>query len=173
MGPIMNVERTERIAIYPGSFDPITNGHIWVIKRSLRVFDKVIIAVLQNESKNSLFNVEERMTMISDSIGSEAGVQVEAFDGLLVEYARKKQATAIVRGLRGVSDFEFELQMCNMNRRLSSDLISVFFMAEDRHSYVSSSLIKEVARLHGKVSGLVPDNVELKLLSRFGAGPGA
>ncbi len=110
--------------------------------------------------------------MISDSVGREAGVQVEEFKGLLVEYASKKNATAIVRGLRGASDFEFELQMCNMNRRLSSNLVSVFFMAEDRHSYVSSSLIKEVARLHGKVSGLVPENVEQKLLSRFGTGPG-
>ena len=168
----MDVEKTDRIAIYPGSFDPITNGHIWVIKRSLRVFDKVIVAVLENEAKNSLFNVEERMAMISDSVGREAGVQVEEFKGLLVEYASKKNATAIVRGLRGASDFEFELQMCNMNRRLSSNLVSVFFMAEDRHSYVSSSLIKEVARLHGKVSGLVPENVEQKLLSRFGTGPG-
>lgn len=154
---------SERLAIYPGSFDPITNGHVGIIRRSLRIFDRVLVAVLRNISKDPLFDLDERIAMIHGTFEGEGRIDVDAFDGLLVAYAQQKGAVAIVRGLRAVADFEYELQMCNMNRRLAPDVTMIYLMAEDRHAYISSSLIKEVVRLGGDVRGLVPDHVEARL----------
>ena len=156
-----------RTAIYPGSFDPITNGHTAIITRSLQVFDRVIVAVLKNASKQPLFNLDERVDMIRRTFKDETRLEVDSFQGLLIDYVQSKGAIAIIRGLRGVSDFEYELQMTNMNRRLAPDIITLFMMAEDRHFYVSSSLLKEVVRLGGDVTGLVPEHVEKQLLERF------
>ena len=153
----------ERIAVYPGSFDPITNGHVGIIQRSLRIFDRVVVGVLGNISKNPLFDVEERSAMIKETFFEEPRVEVDSFEGLLVAYAQQKGAVAIVRGLRAVADFEYELQMSNMNRRLAPEVTTIFLMAEDRHAYISSSLIKEVAGLGGDVRGLVPLPVEKRL----------
>lgn len=155
----------ERIAIYPGSFDPITNGHVGIIQRSLRIFDRVVVGVLRNISKKPLFNVEERSAMIQETFLDEPRVEVDTFEGLLVTYAEQKGAVAIVRGLRAIADFEYELQMSNMNRRLAPEVTTIFLMAEDRHAYISSSLIKEVAALGGDVHGLVPPSVEHRLMA--------
>ena len=157
----------KRTAIYPGTFDPVTAGHILIIERSLQIFDHIVVGVLKNISKAPLFSLKERQEMIRQSFPDEPRIQVDAFEGLLVEYAQKKGATAIIRGLRGVADFEYELQMCNMNRRLAPDIVTLYLMADERHTYVSSSLIKEVARLGGDVSGLVPEHVEARLKSAF------
>jgi pantetheine-phosphate adenylyltransferase len=158
-----------RVAIYPGSFDPITNGHVAIIGRSLKLFDRVVVAVVANLSKTPLFDTEERVELIRRTFVDEPRLEVDSFDGLLVDYVQSKGALAIVRGLRGVADFEYELQMTNMNRRLAPEIITVFMMAEDRHSYVSSSLLKEVVKLGGDVGGLVPDHVEEQLLQRYGS----
>lgn len=157
----------ERIAIYPGTFDPITNGHIGIIERGLELFDRVVIGVLRNLSKTPLFSADERQELIRSAFPDEPRIEVEAFDGLLVTYARDKGAVAILRGLRGLTDFEYELQMCNMNRRLAPEVITLFLMAEERHSYISSSLLKEVARLGGDIQGLVPPRVEERLRALF------
>jgi pantetheine-phosphate adenylyltransferase len=157
----------ERIAIYPGTFDPITNGHIGIIERGLELFDRVVIGVLRNLSKSPLFSADERQELIRSAFPDEPRIEVEAFDGLLVTYARDKGAVAILRGLRGLTDFEYELQMCNMNRRLAHEVITLFLMAEERHSYISSSLLKEVARLGGDIQGLVPPRVEERLRALF------
>jgi pantetheine-phosphate adenylyltransferase len=157
----------ERIAIYPGTFDPITNGHIGIIERGLELFDRVVIGVLRNLSKSPLFSADERQELIRSAFPDEPRIEVEAFDGLLVTYARDKGAVAILRGLRGLTDFEYELQMCNMNRRLAPEVITLFLMAEERHSYISSSLLKEVARLGGDIQGLVPPRVEERLRALF------
>lgn len=155
-------------AIYAGSFDPITNGHLEVIKSGLVVFDKIIVAVLSNAKKAPLFSVEERIAMIQDAVGNDGRLEVDRFDrGLLVEYARKKSVRVVLRGLRAVGDFEHELQMANMNRRLAPEIETVFIMAND-FSYVSSSLVKEAASLGGDVSGAVPDNVWKQLRVKFG-----
>ena len=158
---------TQRIAIYPGSFDPITNGHIAIIKRTLTLFDRLVIGVLPNLSKRRLFDVAERTELILECFPGEERIEVDSFEGLLVNYARSKNATAIVRGLRGVADFEYELQMCNMNRRLEPELTTIYLMSEERHTYISSSLLKEVARLGGDVTGLVPPHVKVRLLQAF------
>ena len=159
------------IAVYPGSFDPITKGHTSILHSGLVAFEKIIVAVLNNDSKQSLFSVAERMEMIRES-AAEMGVdpdriEVDSFDGLLVSYAQQRNARVILRGLRAVADFEYELQMANMNRHLSQDVETVFIMANDAYFYVASNLVKEVARLGGNVAGLVPGPVLPKLLAKF------
>ena len=157
-----------RIAIYPGSFDPVTNGHVDLVERSLRLFDRVIVAVLVNEAKAPLFSAAERVQLIREALDGHDRVEVETFDGLLVEYAARRGATAIVRGLRAVADFEYELQMANMNRHLSPDIETMFLMANDAYFYVSSNLVKEAARLGGDVTRLVPDSVASRLTTKLG-----
>jgi pantetheine-phosphate adenylyltransferase len=152
-----------RIAVYPGSFDPLTNGHVDIIRRGSRLFDRIIVSILTNAAKQPLFSVEERVEILREAFAGDANVEVDTFDGLLADYARRKQASVIVRGLRGVSDFEYELQMALMNRRLNDVVETVFMMPSERYTFVSSKLVKEVASLGGSVSGLVPDHVERRL----------
>ena len=155
-------------AIYAGSFDPITNGHVSIIRSGLVVFEKLIVAVLTNTKKSPLFSVDERIEMIQDAIGDNDRVEIDRFDdGLLVNYAREKGVRVVLRGLRAVGDFEHELQMANMNRHLDNSMETVFLMASD-FFYVSSSLIKEAAALGGNLRGVVPPLVEKKLREKFG-----
>lgn len=156
-----------RAAIYPGSFDPMTNGHLSLIHRALRVFDRLIVAVADNQAKTPLFGVDERKALIAEAVGREARVEVDAFQGLLVDYARRKGVSIVLRGLRAVSDFEYEFQMANMNRKLFPEFETVFVMTGEDYFYVSSRLVREVASMGGDVSGLVPPNVLAKLQSRF------
>ena len=157
----------ERVALYPGSFDPLTNGHLDVLFRARRLADRVILAILENDSKKPLFSVEERLEMIREIVGSDAGVSVRSFSGLLVDFAAQTGATLLVRGLRAISDYEYELQMALMNRRLAPDIETVFLMAKEEYSYVSSRLVKEVARLGADVSGLVPEPIRHRLEERL------
>jgi pantetheine-phosphate adenylyltransferase len=154
---------SEVIAIYPGSFDPLTNGHVDIIQRGSRFFDRIIVAVLINLEKAPLFTIAERVEIARDVFRNWSNVEVDTFDGLLVEYARRRQASVIVRGLRAVSDFEYEMQMALMNRRLSPEVETVFMMPAEPYTYVSSRLVKEVVALGGSVHGLVPDSVEAML----------
>ena len=157
------------IAIYPGSFDPLTNGHLSIIRGALVVVDSLIIAVLNNPKKQSLFSVEERIELIREAVGpDEKRIEVDSFGGLLVDYCRKKNAKVVVRGLRAVADFEYELQMANMNRHLYEDMETVFLMANDAYFYVSSNIVKEAASLGGDVSALVPPNVSRRLSDKLG-----
>ena len=158
---------SERIAIYPGTFDPITNGHVDLIKRGLVIFDRVIVSVAPSERKAPLFTVEERLEMISEATSGLPGVEAMVMKGLLVEHAITTGASVIIRGLRAVSDFEFELQMALMNRHLSSRVETVFMMPSEEYSYTSSTVIKEVAGFGGDVSGLVPDCVVARLRAKF------
>lgn len=160
-------ERMARVAIYPGSFDPITNGHLNIIDRALKVFDRLVVGVLDNATKTALFPVEERMEQIRQATGDDPRVHVDHFSGLLVDFAQAQGATVVVRGLRAISDFEFEFQMAHMNRRLSPKLETMFMMTGEEYFYVSSRLVKEVASLGGDVTGLVPRNVLAALASRF------
>lgn len=155
------------VAIYPGFFDPITNGHLSILIRGLNIFDKIIIAVLNNPQKTPLFTVEERIAMIRESLHEGDNVDVESYDGLLVDYAIKKRSNVILRGLRALSDFEYEFQMALMNRRLNRDVQSVFLMTDYKWFYISSTIIKEAARFGGDVTGLVPDLVARKLREKF------
>jgi pantetheine-phosphate adenylyltransferase len=159
------------VAVYPGSFDPITKGHTAILKSGLVAFDRIIVAVLNNESKKPLFSVAERMEMIreaTDEMGADPSrVEVDSFDGLLVNYAQSRGASCILRGLRAVADFEYELQMANMNRHLTPAIETVFIMADDAYFYVASTLVKEVARLGGDVADLVPASVHPRLLAKF------
>lgn len=155
-----------RIAIYPGTFDPMTNGHVSIINRGLRVFDKVIVALAVNIRKTPLFDVQERAELIKTSFPGDR-VEVDTFEGLLVDYARSRNVQVILRGLRAISDFEYELQMANMNRKLDDEIDTVFMMTEESDFYVSSSLVKEVARFGGKLEGVVPPHVEKKLIEKF------
>lgn len=163
----MNRNR-KSVAIFPGSFDPITNGHVDIVGRALSVFGEVIIAILSNAEKRPLFSVEERVEIIREAYRGNARVRVETFSGLLVDYAMKVGATVIVRGLRAISDFEFEFQLALMNRRLNPHIETVFIMAAESYSYVSSRLIKEVFQLGGSVRGLVPAVVERRLREKSG-----
>ncbi|MFK7999954.1 MAG: pantetheine-phosphate adenylyltransferase [Polyangiales bacterium] len=160
------------VAVYPGSFDPITNGHTSIMKSGLTVFDKIIVAVLHNESKHALFTVPERIELIRASMPEITDepdrIEIDSFDGLLVDYCRQRKARTILRGLRAVADFEYELQMANMNRHLNSEVETVFIMADDAYFYVSSKIIKEAAKLGGDVQELVPQPVAAKLRERLG-----
>ncbi len=158
------------VAVYPGSFDPITNGHIDLLERALKIFDNVIVAIAANSGKNPLFSPEERLEMLKDSLAYHPlkdRVKVDLFQGLLVDYVQSIPATAIIRGLRAISDFEYEFQMALMNRKLSTNIETAFIMTGMRWIYISSTIIKEVVRSGGDVSGLVPYNVEKKLLERL------
>ena len=155
------------IAIYPGSFDPITNGHLDLIQRGARLFDRLIVAVLLNDSKQPLFSVAERMEMLKESTRAIGNVEVGCFDGLLVEYAASQGAGVILRGIRAISDYEYELQMALMNRQLADGIETVFLMAGEEHSFVSSRIVKEVVRLGGDISRFVPATVEQRLRTRF------
>jgi pantetheine-phosphate adenylyltransferase len=157
-------------AVYPGSFDPITNGHLDLIDRAVRICGRLIVAILQNQDKQPLFSVAERMEMLREVVACYPNVEVATFDGLLVDYARQKDATAIIRGIRAISDYEYELQMALMNRRLAPDVETVFLMAGEAYSFISSKLVKEVIRLGGNISGLVPPSVEARLRDRVLSG---
>jgi pantetheine-phosphate adenylyltransferase len=163
-----SAEGSGHIAIYPGSFDPITNGHLDLIERGAKLVDQLIVSILRNDSKRPLFTVEERMEMLQEVIGGFPNVEVDCFDGLLVEYAARRNATVILRGIRAISDYEFELQMALMNRRLGPDIETMFLMAGEAYSYISSRLVKEVFGLGGNISGLVPPTVEARLRKRKG-----
>jgi pantetheine-phosphate adenylyltransferase len=146
----------KRIAVYPGTFDPVTNGHLDLVDRGRRHFDRLVLSILSNEEKQPMFDLEERIGFLREATARWPEVEVATFDGLLVDYARRVGASVILRGLRAVSDFEYELQMAMMNRRLAPDVETVFLMPSEAYSYVSSRLVREVARLGGEVSGLVP-----------------
>ena len=163
----MREEMKEKIAIYPGTFDPITNGHLSIIRRALEIFDRLIVAILINPHKKPLFGVEERVAMIREATKDMRNIEVDTFEGLLVDYAVKKGAKAIIRGLRAMSDFEFEFQMALMNRKLNRSVQSIFLMTDYKWLYISSSIVKEVASFGGDVSGLVPDIVHKKLKEKF------
>ena len=155
------------VAIYPGSFDPITSGHLDLIERGSAFFDKLIVAILRNDEKEALFSVDERMEMLSEVVGQFVNVEVASFDGLLVDYAVERGASVILRGIRAVSDYEYELQMALMNRRLRPNIETVFLLASEAHSFISSRLVKEVIRLGGNIAGLVPPAIEGKLRKRL------
>ncbi|MFN7938977.1 MAG: pantetheine-phosphate adenylyltransferase [Bryobacteraceae bacterium] len=158
---------THLVAVYPGSFDPITNGHLDLIERCSHFVSRLIVGVLRNESKQPLFSLEERAEMMRIAVAKYSNVEVDTFDGLLVEYAAAKNASLIVRGIRAVSDYEYELQMALMNRKLRPDIETVFMMASEAHSFVSSRLVKEVIKLGGNIGGLVPPFVEQRLKDRL------
>lgn len=156
-----------KIAIYPGTFDPITNSHIDLIQRTLKIFEKVIIAVAPSQRKKPLFTIEERLAMIRQSVKGMKGASTEAFDSLLVNYAKSKKSIAIVRGLRAISDFEYELQMALMNRRLNTNIETVFMMPSEEYTFLTSTMVKEVVSFGGSVKGLVPGAVEKALKKKF------
>jgi pantetheine-phosphate adenylyltransferase len=153
----------DRLAVYPGTFDPLTNGHVDIILRGARLFDRIIVAMLVNPEKAPLFTVEERVATAREVFKDYPNVEVDTFDGLLVDYARRKHAQVIVRGLRAVSDFEYELQMALMNRRLHPEVETVFMMPAEAYTYLSSRLVKEIFALEGSITGLVPEVVETRL----------
>jgi pantetheine-phosphate adenylyltransferase len=155
------------LAVFPGSFDPLTNGHLDLVDRALAVFDRVRLAILQNSEKQPLFSVEERLALLRAALAGRPRVEVDTFSGLLVDYARKAGASVIIRGIRAVSDFEYEFQMALMNRQLEPRIETVFMMPAGRYTYVSSRLVKEVARLGGRVSELVPKAVERQLAKKL------
>ena len=160
-----------RIAVCPGSFDPLTMGHVDIIERAARLFDRVIVAVLINQEKKPLFSLAERVEIIREVFAAHPNVEVDTFEGLLVDYAQQKHASVIIRGLRAVSDFEFEFQMALMNRHLSPNIETAFMMPAEQYTYISSRLIKEVFGLGGKIEGLVPPLVEQRLRARRQATP--
>jgi pantetheine-phosphate adenylyltransferase len=166
-GGLLDVVRRPSKAIYAGSFDPITNGHLDIIRRGLELFDHLIVAVAKNPGKAPLFTVEERLEMIREAIGPQPRVTVDAFDGLLVDYAAKHHVKVIIRGLRALSDFEYEFQMAIMNRRLNREIDTIFLMTGFRWFYVSSRIIKEAASFGGSVEGLVPEGVNRRLIEKF------
>ena len=172
--PFIAEATQDRVAVYPGTFDPITMGHLDIIQRALHLFDRVIVAVAKNPTKTPTFSVEERLAMIRACFpGGDPRVEVDSVDGLLVDYAYRRGAKAIVRGMRAVSDFEFEFQMALMNRRLEREVETVFLMTAFRWIYISSSIIKDAARHGGDVSGLVPDHVCERLREKFMKAPAA
>jgi pantetheine-phosphate adenylyltransferase len=157
------------VAVYPGSFDPLTNGHVDIIMRGARLFDRIIVAILVNAEKLPLFSIDERIEIARAVFKDHTNVEVDTFDGLLVDYIERRGAQVIVRGLRAVSDFEFEFQMALMNQRLNPKIETVFMMPAEQYTYISSRLIKEVFALGGRVHGLVPDMVEARLRDKRGA----
>jgi len=157
-----------RIAVYPGSFDPLTNGHLDIIRRGVEVFDRLIVAIAENSRKSSMFTVEERLEIIREVLVDQPRVEVEAFEGLTVEYAAKRGAIAILRGLRAVADFEYELQMANMNRKLTQSVETLFMMTSEKYFFVSSQNVKEVAQFGGDISELVPPQVVARLAAKNG-----
>lgn len=157
----------KKIAVYPGSFDPITNGHLDILMRGLELFDKVIAAVAYNIDKNALFTVEERMDLIKKSVNDNDRVLVDSFDGLLVDYVKKVDARFVIRGLRAMSDFEYEFQMASMNRNLNKEMDTIFMMTSKDYFFISSRTIKEVAGFGGCITGLVPEIVEKRLKEKF------
>lgn len=152
-------QKTERIAVYPGTFDPFTNGHLSIVRRGLEVFDKIIVGVARDSGKNPLFNLDERVAMIKDVFRGQHRVEVESFSGLLVDYVPTKGANTILRGMRAVSDFEYEFQMALMNRKIKPSIHTVFMMTDYRWLYISSTIVKDVARLGGSIEGLVPETI--------------
>jgi pantetheine-phosphate adenylyltransferase len=162
-----------RVAIYPGSFDPLTSGHVDIIERGAKIFDSIIVAILANVEKTPLFTENERIAIIRDVFKGHENVQVETFSGLLVDYAQLKSASVLVRGLRAVSDFEYEFQMALMNRHLAPGIETVFMMPDEKYTYISSRLIKEVFTLGGEITGLVPPVVEQKLRAKQKAKKGS
>jgi pantetheine-phosphate adenylyltransferase len=158
----------QKTAIYPGSFDPVTNGHLDIVKRGLKLFDKIIVAILHNPSKNSFFSVKERMEMLRESLNESGNTEIDTFQGLLVDYALKRKAHAILRGMRALSDFEYEFEMALMNRRLNRDIQTVFLMTDLKWIFTSSSIIKEAARFGGDISDMVPAGVHRRLKEKFG-----
>ncbi len=157
----------KRIAVYPGTFDPVTNGHIDLVHRSLRIFDRVVVAVAENPKKEPLFSSEERIAMFKKAMGKHKSVVIEGFDGLLVDYVEKKGAVGIIRGLRAVSDFEYELQMALMNRRLDNSIETVYLMPSEEYSFITSTIVKEAASYGGNVSSLAPKVAVEKLKKKF------
>jgi pantetheine-phosphate adenylyltransferase len=155
-------------AVYPGSFDPVTNGHIDIIQRSAALFDEVVVALLKNTEKTPLFSLEERTAMLREAIHGIKNVSIACFDGLLVDFVEEIEASVIVRGIRAISDYEYELQMALMNRRLSNKVETVFMLPAESYSYLSSRLVKEIAQHGGSIHGLVPAGVEKRLISKFG-----
>ena len=156
-----------RIGVYPGTFDPITNGHMDIIKRASKLFDKLIVGVLINTNKKPIFTAEERVELIKESCYALDNIEVDCFSGLLIDFVKNKKANTIVRGLRAVSDFEYEFQMALMNRKLDENVETVFMMTSSKYSYLSSSLIKEVAKFGGCIKGLIPENVEKEMFEKF------
>jgi pantetheine-phosphate adenylyltransferase len=156
-----------RLAIYPGTFDPITNGHLDIINRAVTLFDHLIVAVTQNPTKNPLFTMAEREEMIQHVLKDTQKISVESFQGLLVNYAKEKKACAILRGLRATLDFEYELQMALVNRKLAPDIATIFLMTHDRYTYLNSTIVKELARLDGNINCFVPPIVEKKLKEKY------
>jgi pantetheine-phosphate adenylyltransferase len=156
------------LAVYPGSFDPLTNGHVDIISRGARLFDRIVVAILVNAEKSPLFTMEERVEIIRAVFKDQPNVEVETFDGLLVDYVARRNAQVIVRGVRAVSDFEYEFQMALMNQRLNDRIQTIFMTPAEQYTYISSRLIKEVFALGGRVHGLVPDMVEARLREKVG-----
>ncbi|HZS16625.1 MAG TPA: pantetheine-phosphate adenylyltransferase [Candidatus Udaeobacter sp.] len=158
-----------RRAIYPGSFDPITNGHLDVIERARKLFDEVVVAVAHNDEKQPLFSLKERLDLLGQTAGKFDNVKIAEFEGLLVQFARKEQAGVVIRGLRAISDFEFEFQMALMNRKLDPAVETIFLMPKEEYTYLSSRIVKEIARLGGDISGFVPACVAKALGRKFGS----
>ena len=156
-----------RTAIYPGSFDPLTNGHLDVAQRAAKLFDRVVVAVAKNEDKYPLFTLDERLAQVKQAVRHLPGVEADTFDGLLIEYVVERKAQAIVRGLRAVSDFEFEFQLALMNRKLNENIETIFMMPKDTYTFLSSRIVKEIARLGGDVSPFVPAHVKTALAKKF------
>ncbi len=157
-----------KTAVYPGSFDPITNGHLDILERSLAIFDRVILAVAVETQKKNLFDLEERIELVREAVRNYERVDVEGFDGLLMHYVVRREAGAIIRGLRAVSDFEYEFQLSLMNRNLNSDVETVFLMTSAENTFISSSMIRQVSSLGGEITGLVPEHVERALKRKYG-----
>lgn len=156
-------------AIYPGTFDPLTNGHVSIVRRGLKIFNKIVVAIAKDSNKNPLFTLEERVKMISEVFADDERVEVEGFSGLLVDYVSRRGAEAVLRGMRAVSDFEYEFQMALMNRRLARDIQTVFLMTDYKWMYISSSIIKEAAKHGGNIQGLVPNALVPEIYKRYAA----
>jgi pantetheine-phosphate adenylyltransferase len=156
-----------RIAVYPGTFDPITNGHVYILKRSLKIFDRLVVALAQNVRKTPLFSISERRDMIVEAVDRDPRIEVDAFGGLLVDYVRQRGATTVIRGLRALADFEYEFQAAHMNRHLAPEVETIFLMTSEESFYVSSSLVKEVALMGGDVSRMVPPGVAASLTRKY------